>query len=176
MKQIFTIGHSTRPLEDFLALLGEHNIQLLVDVRTVPRSRHNPQFNIETLPNSLTDAGLDYIHLKDLGGLRKTVNDSVNSGWCSVAFRGYADYMQTDAFTTALDGLVALASDKSVTIMCAELLWWRCHRMLIADALSIRDWEVIHILSAGKTQPHHLTKFAVVSGLTITYPPEAVQV
>jgi uncharacterized protein (DUF488 family) len=176
MKQIFTIGHSTRPLEDFLALLGEHNIQLLADVRTVPRSRHNPQFNIETLPNSLTEAGLDYIHLKDLGGLRKTVPDSVNSGWRSASFRGYADYMLTDAFTSALDGLIALASDKNVAIMCAELLWWRCHRMLIADALSIRDWEVIHILGAGKMQPHHLTKFAVVSGLALTYPPEAVQV
>jgi len=175
MRQIFTIGHSTHPLEDFLTLLGEHGIQMLADVRTVPRSRHNPQFNIETLPDSLTGAGIGYAHLKELGGLRKTVPDSVNGGWRSAAFRGYADYMQTDAFTIALDGLITMANEKRVAIMCAELLWWQCHRMLISDALLIRGWDVVHILGAGKTQPHHLTKFAVVSGLTITYPLEAAQ-
>jgi uncharacterized protein (DUF488 family) len=175
MNQIFTMGHSTRPLEDFLALLGENRIELLADVRTVPRSRHNPQFNLETLPESLMTAGISYAHLKELGGLRKAMPDSSNSGWRLATFRGYADYMQTDAFVTALDELIALASEKRTAIMCAELLWWRCHRMLISDALSIRGWEVIHILGAGKAQQHNLTKFAVVSGLTITYPPEEVQ-
>lgn len=176
MNQIFTIGHSTRPLEDFRTLLGENRIELLADVRTVPRSRHNPQFNLETLPESLATAGIGYVHLKELGGLRKAMPESINCGWRLASFRGYADYMQTDAFVTALDELIAVASEKRVVIMCAELLWWRCHRMLIADALSIRDWEVIHILGAGKTQLHHLTKFAVVSGYTLTYPPEAVQI
>jgi uncharacterized protein (DUF488 family) len=170
--QIYTVGHSTRPLDEFIALLQEYGIELLTDVRTVPRSRHNPQFNMETLPDALSAAGIGYMHLKELGGLRKTAPVSVNTGWRLATFRGYADYMQTAAFNAALDNLIALAGERRVAIMCAELLWWRCHRMLIADALSIRGWEVIHILGTGKTQPHHLTKFAAVSGLTITYPPE----
>ncbi len=176
MKQIFTIGHSTHPIESFLALLGENGIELLVDVRTVPRSRHNPQFNSETLPDSLAVAGIAYEHHKELGGLRKAVPDSINNGWRLASFRGYADYMQTDAFISALDELISLAEEKRVAIMCAELLWWRCHRMLISDALLIRGWDVVHILGVGKTQSHRLTKFAVVSGLTITYPPEAAEI
>jgi uncharacterized protein (DUF488 family) len=170
--EIFTIGHSTHPLDEFIALLREYGIALLADVRTMPRSRHNPQFNQETLPDALSAAGISYVHLKELGGLRKTVPDSVNSGWRLATFRGYADYMQTDGFAAALDGLIALAGEKRTAIMCAELLWWRCHRMLIADALLIRGWEVVHILGTNKTQPHHLTRFAAVSGLTLTYPSE----
>jgi uncharacterized protein (DUF488 family) len=168
---VFTIGHSNHPIETFLAMLAAHQIALLVDVRTVPRSRHNPQFNRDTLPDTLQPAGIRYRHLPGLGGLRHPRPDSVNAGWHNESFRGYADYMQTPAFEQNLTQLIQLAQDERTAIMCAEAVPWRCHRSLIADALLVRGIPVEDIMSATKAQPHKLTSFAVVDGTRITYPP-----
>lgn len=168
-----TIGHSTRTLDEFVALLQENKVTLLADVRTIPRSRHNPQFNSETLPGSLDEVGIGYVHLPDLGGLRHTVKDSVNMGWRNASFRGYADYMQTTGFEKALTELASLAKTDLVAIMCAEAVPWRCHRSLIADALMVRGVHVADIMGPGKTSEHRLTKFAKVEGTEITYPPES---
>jgi uncharacterized protein (DUF488 family) len=172
---VFTIGHSTHPWEEFLSLLRAHGIERLIDVRTVPRSRHNPQFNRETLAAKLRGARIGYVHLKTLGGLRHANRDSVNTGWRNASFRGYADYMQTPEFDRALQRLVKLARTKRSAIMCAEAVPWRCHRSLIADALTIRKIPVFHITSASKPRTHSLTPFAEVRGQAITYPlsPEA---
>jgi len=167
---IWTLGHSTRQIDEFIGLLRAHEISLVVDVRTVPRSRHNPQFNTETLAQSLRDAGLQYRHLMELGGLRKPKNDSLNNGWRNASFRGYADYMQTEEFQRALEELMAYGTDMKPAIMCAEAVPWRCHRSLIADALVSRGWEVRHILSQVKADEHQLTPFAVIDGDTLVYP------
>lgn len=167
---IFSIGHSTRPLDQFIQLLQAHGVTLLADVRTVPRSRHNPQFNRDTLPEALANAGIGYQHLPGLGGLRRAVPDSPNTGWRNASFRGYADYMQTPAFTAALDELLGLAQDKQVAIMCAEAVPWRCHRSLIADALFVRGIQVMHIVGAGHAQVHRPTPFAHMEGTSVTYP------
>ncbi|EDY22273.1 protein of unknown function DUF1130 [Chthoniobacter flavus Ellin428] len=172
-RTIFTVGHSTRPIEEFIGLLQAHGVALLVDVRTVPRSRHNPQFERDALAKSLDEAGIEYRHVKDLGGLRKPKQESVNSGWRNQSFRGYADYMQTEDFTAAIEKLIEAAQTKQVAVMCAEAVPWRCHRSLIADALVIRGIPVEHIMSATRRDPHHLTPFAKRTGLRITYPPEA---
>ncbi len=167
---IFTIGHSTRSAEDFISLLQEHGIQQLVDVRTVPRSARNPQFNRETLPKTLAEAGIAYTHIAGLGGLRQARKDSINTGWKNASFRGYADYMQTDEFARALDELLASAASERVAIMCAEAVPWRCHRSLIGDALLVRGVDVQDITGPNKTRPHTLTPFAHVEGTTVTYP------
>lgn len=167
---IYTIGHSTHPLEAFLGLLRQHDITLLADVRTVPRSRKNPQFNRETLPGELAEHGIDYRHLAELGGLRHTTKASPNTGWRNASFRGYADYMQTREFVEGLLALIDLTKEQAVAIMCAESLPWRCHRWLVADALTVRGIEVAHIMSNGQLRPHTLSSFAVVDGLTIIYP------
>ena len=167
---IFTVGHSTHPIEEFLRILDAHGVRQLVDVRTIPRSRRNPQFNQEDLAASLKDAGILYSHMPGLGGLRKPRRDSINSGWRNASFRGYADYMQTPEFRANLKRLIALASDMPTAIMCAEAVPWRCHRSLIADALVARDVAVQEILSAAKVQPHALTPFAEVNGDEVTYP------
>lgn len=167
---LWTIGHSTRPIEDFLALLNAHGIRRLVDVRTVPRSRYNPQFNTETLANSLVEAGITYRHTAVLGGLRKPKKDSINTGWHNDSFRGYADYMQTDAFGKALNTLTADSRAQRTVIMCAEALPWRCHRSLIADALLHLGWEVRHIMSKTKAERHQMTSFARVDEDTLSYP------
>ena len=167
---LFTLGHSTRPINDFLALLKEHGIARLVDVRTVPRSRHNPQFNIDSLPQSLERAGIAYTHLVALGGLRHTRKDSPNTAWKNASFRGYADYMRTPEFDRALDDLIALAARERIAIMCAEAVPWRCHRSLIADALTARGIKVTHIMGPARTQPHKMTSFAHVEGARVTYP------
>ncbi len=169
---IYTIGHSTRSLEEFIALLREHGVTLVADVRTVPRSRHNPQYNKDTLPEPLAAAGIGYRHLLDLGGLRHTTAASVNTGWRNASFRGYADYMQTSGFEVGLEELLDLARKETVAVMCAEAVPWRCHRSLIGDALTVRGIDVEDIISEGHTQPHHMTPFAHVDGLRITYPPE----
>lgn len=169
----FTIGHSTRPLEEFITLLRAHDVTLVADVRTVPRSRHNPQYNRETLPTALATAGVGYRHLAALGGLRHTTAASVNTGWRNASFRGYADYMQTPDFDAGLAELLDLARHDTVAIMCAESVPWRCHRSLIADALTVRGIGVADIIGPGRAQPHHMTPFAHVEGLRITYPPEA---
>jgi uncharacterized protein (DUF488 family) len=170
MTTLYTLGHSTRGYAELLALLRENGVQRLLDVRTVPRSRHNPQFNTETLAASLAREGLGYTHRRDLGGLRKPRKDSPNLGWKNASFRGYADYMQTQDFTEAVRELVATARQEPVVIMCAEAVPWRCHRSLISDALSVRGLEVRHIMGPGKWQAHRLTPFAQVDGLHIVYP------
>jgi uncharacterized protein (DUF488 family) len=170
---VLTIGHSTRPLEDFIALLTAHAVTQLVDVRTVPRSRHNPQFNRETLPAALEAHGIGYVHVAGLGGFRRTHPGSLNTGWRNLSFRGYADYMQTPEFAEQLARLLALAHRERIVLMCAEAVPWRCHRSLIADALVVRGLAVEEIQGATRVQAHVLTPFARVSGIALTYPPEA---
>ena len=170
LSTIWTIGHSTRPIGEFTDLLRAHGINLLVDVRTVPRSRHNPQFNSDSLAESLKKVGLDLIHMPALGGLRKARKDSINDGWRNASFRGYADYMQTDEFCRALETLIADSRLQPTAIMCAEAVPWRCHRSLIADALASRGWTVRHILSPVKADEHRLTPFAIIGGDRIVYP------
>ncbi|MBI4002035.1 MAG: DUF488 domain-containing protein [Nitrospira defluvii] len=167
---LWTIGHSTRPIDEFIGLLNAHAIQLLVDVRTVPRSRYNPQFNTDTLAQSLYDAGIACRHSPELGGLRKPIKDSINLGWRNDSFRGYADYMQTKEFGTALDKLIADSRKRHTVIMCAEAVPWRCHRSLIADALTSRGQEVRHIMTATKADRHQLTSFAKLENGALHYP------
>jgi uncharacterized protein (DUF488 family) len=167
----FTIGHSTRPIEVFVSMLAGHNIHRLVDVRTVPRSRTNPQFNKDVLPLSLREAGIRYEHVPQLGGLRKPAPNSPNGGWRNLNFRGYADHMQTAEFAEALDQLERWMREGRIAAMCAEAVPWRCHRSLIADALTARGLAVHEIASATKSQPHRLTSFAKLSGTSVTYPP-----
>ena len=169
---IFTIGHSTRPLKDFIAMLKRHGVERLIDVRTVPRSIHNPQYNREWLPPALAQAGISYSHMPALGGLRHARKDSTNTAWRNASFRGYSDYMQTEDFEHALEELIGVAGRERVAIMCAEALPWRCHRSLIADALTARGIEVEHIMNAEKAKPHSLTSFAKVEGKRVTYPGE----
>jgi uncharacterized protein (DUF488 family) len=165
-----TIGHSTRPVDELLELLRAHEIALLVDVRTVPRSRFNPQFNMDTLGQSLRNAGLQYRHLPELGGLRKPKKNSVNLGWRNESFRGYADYMQTEEFKAALEKLMDDGQRFQTAIMCAEAVPWRCHRSLIADMLTIRGWTVQHIVDRKEVRAHSLTSFAVEQDGILTYP------
>lgn len=171
--EIYTVGHSTHSLDEFVDLLRAHGIRRVVDVRTVPRSRHNPQYNRETFSRALHHRHLHYRHMKGLGGLRHTRADSPNTGWRNASFRGFADYMQTPAFAQALEDLIALAACEPTVIMCAEAVPWRCHRSLIADALLVRGVPVSHIYSTAKAVPHVLTPFARVRGQQVTYPGEA---
>ena len=166
---LWTIGHSTRPIDEFVSLLKAHGVQRLVDVRTVPRSRHNPQFNTETLAQNLARADIHYRHSGNLGGLRKPKKDSINMGWRNASFRGYADYMQTEEFKRALDELMAESRLQHTAIMCAEAVPWRCHLSLVADALVTRDWEVRHIMSEAKADQHRLTPFAAVKNGLLCY-------
>lgn len=167
---ILTIGHSTRTLDEFVELLKAYGATLVVDVRTVPRSRHNPQFNKETLPNTLKPCGIKYIHMPDIGGLRRPKHDSINLAWRNSGFRGYADYMQTKEFTDNLLKIIALARENCLALMCAEALPWRCHRSLISDALVVRHVKVEHIISATSLISHQLNETAHVEGTKITYP------
>ncbi len=167
---ICSIGHSTRTLEEFETLLAHFNIQLLVDVRTLPKSRRVPHFNSDNLARALAQKNIGYRHLKILGGLRKPAKDSLNLGWRNSSFRGYADYMQTEEFQRGIAELLDLAEKEKTAIMCAEAVPWRCHRSLIADALTVRDWEVRHIISPASAQLHELTPFAVVGGERVAYP------
>ena len=168
--QLWTIGHSTRPIDEFINLLTAHRVHRLVDVRTVARSRHNPQFNTDTLAKSLAEAGLSYQHSPSLGGLRKAKKDSINLGWRNESFRGYADYMQTEEFQRALEELMAYGTGMKTAIMCAEAVPWRCHRFLIADALVSRGCEVRHIMSETKADRHRLTSFATIEHGMVHYP------
>jgi uncharacterized protein (DUF488 family) len=170
MFEIFTIGHSTRSLDAFVQLLQAFGIWLVVDVRTIPRSRHNPQFNYDTLGEALPLHGISYLQMKTLGGLRHARADSPNTGWENASFQGYADYMQTPEFDGAIQQLIDAARDKPAAIMCAESLPWRCHRFLIADALTVRGIAVRHILSPTSTKVHALNLMARVDGIRITYP------
>ena len=170
--RIFTVGHSTRSLEAFLEILQAHGVKRLIDVRSSPRSRHNPQFNAEVLPRSLSQAGIEYTLSPLLGGLRHTRKDSPNSGWRNASFRGYADYMQTAEFEAGLAQLLRVGATEQGVLMCAEAVPWRCHRWLIADALQVRGIAVEHILSKTRRQAHALTHFAKVQGTQLTYPTE----
>lgn len=173
--KVYTIGHSTRALQDFIALLKQYCINELVDVRTIARSRHNPQYNQENLAHALQDHHIGYRHEKKLGGLRRPVKGSINTAWRNSSFRGYADYMQTEEFANAVETLLEIAKNKQVAIMCAEAVPWRCHRSLIADALLVRGIKVEDILSMTSSKEHTLTPWAVVKGTTITYPNSRAQ-
>ncbi len=151
-------------------MLAAHGVKRVVDVRTIPRSRTNPQFNRESLAESLAGAGIGYAHMAELGGLRHSRKDSMNTGWRNASFRGYADYMQTPEFEAAIESLIEKAKRKQIVIMCAEAVPWRCHRSLIGDALKVRGIAVDDIMSATRTQPHELTSFAKVNGTQVTYP------
>lgn len=166
---VFTIGHSTRALDEFMEMLQTYGITLLIDVRTVPRSRHNPQFNKETLPDHLKTAEVKYIHLPGIGGLRRAKPDSINQALENASFRGYADFMQTKEFTDELLKIVALSRENCVALMCAEALPWKCHRILISDALVARGIKVLHIISKTSTITHHLSEMAHVEGTKVTY-------
>jgi uncharacterized protein (DUF488 family) len=170
---VLTLGHSTRSLEEFIALLDAHAVSRLVDVRTVPRSRHNPQFNRDALRDALLSAGIGYAHAAGLGGFRRAGARSPNAGWRNASFRGYADYMQTAEFAENLASLMAQARERRVALMCAEAVAWRCHRSLIADALLVHGFRVEEIVSATRRQAHDLTSFARVDGTKLSYPPSA---
>jgi uncharacterized protein (DUF488 family) len=167
---VLTVGHSTRTIEEFLALLTGHEVSRLVDVRTIPRSRTNPQFNKDVLPDSLRQAGIAYVHVPELGGLRKPKPDSSNTAWRNLSFRGYADHMQTPEFERGLALLLQWAKQERIALTCAEAVPWRCHRSLIADALTVRGIRAEEILTPTKRQIHKLTPFAKVHGTRITYP------
>jgi len=167
---VYTIGHSTRTLDEFIALLRAHSVAQLADVRTIPKSRRHPHFAADALSLSLAGAGIGYRHARELGGLRKPAAGSRNMAWRHQGFRGYADYMETAAFEGALDALVDWSRRARTTVMCAEAPWWRCHRQLIADALVARGLEVRHIMSARESAEHTLTEFARVDATRVTYP------
>ena len=169
---VFTLGHSTLPIERFLAVLQAYGIERLVDIRMIPRSGHNPQFNDAALARVLTAEDVEYVPLQALGGRRHARKDSPNTGWRNEAFRGYADYMQTAPFREALEALILMSRDQRVAIMCAEAVPWKCHRSLVADALTARGVPVIEILSESNYRTHTLTPFALVRGSQISYPPK----
>jgi uncharacterized protein (DUF488 family) len=172
---VLTIGHSTRTIEEFVSILQVHGVELLVDVRSIPKSRRVPQFNSDALAASLREKGIEYAHLATLGGLRHAKKDSTNAGWRNASFRGYADYMATDEFHKGLDRLLQLAKTRRTAIMCAEAVPWRCHRSLIGDALLVRGVHVEDIMSATSRRPHQMTSFAKVDELNVVYPEESAQ-
>lgn len=167
---VYTVGHSTRPIEDFIHLMKTYAIETVVDVRKIPKSRRNPQYWQAALRDSLAGHGIAYVWLEGLGGRRSGVKESVNTGWQNPSFRAYADYMQTAAFEASLERLIVIAADSRTAIMCAEAVPWRCHRSLIADALLVHGIPVEDIISATSCKPHKLTSFARVSGTSVTYP------
>jgi uncharacterized protein (DUF488 family) len=169
---VLTIGHSTHTIDEFISLLKAHAITLVIDVRTIPRSGHNPQFNADSLPDSLKKAGVGYIHMPGLGGLRHAKRESINAGWRNASFRGYADYMQTPEFAKQIEGVIQLAKEHRIALMCAEAVPWRCHRSLIGDALTVRGIRTEDIMSLTQRRLHTLTPFAHVRGRTVTYPAE----
>jgi uncharacterized protein (DUF488 family) len=169
---VLTVGHSTLPIEQFIALLQTYGIECVADIRTVPRSRHNPQFNGDALARALRPENIDYVPLAALGGLRHARKDSPNTGWRNASFRGYADYMQTGTFAEGLATLIHMSRQKRTAIMCAEAVPWRCHRSLVADALTVRGIPAVEILSESSYRLHKLTPFAHVEGTHITYPPD----
>lgn len=166
---IYTIGHSTHPITEFLEMLHSFDIKLIADVRKLPGSRKYPQFDQENLKVSLEESGIEYVHMIDLGGRRKVKKDSKNTRWNNDSFRGYADYMETKAFENAVTQLEQLAIKKSVAIMCAEAVWWRCHRSMVSDYLKAKGWNVEHIMAIGKAQNHNYTSPARVVENKVLY-------
>ncbi len=167
--EIFTIGHAALPWDQFLELLHRYEITLLVDIRRFPGSRHAPQFGQDVMSAALTTEGIEYLHLSELGGRRRARPDSLNTTWRNASFRGYADYMETEEFRDGLDRLMTLAQTQRVAIMCAESVWWRCHRSMVSDALLAQGWRVLHIMSDGKLQLHHFTEPARLVNGELTY-------
>lgn len=170
MTTVYTIGHSTRSADQFLSILRAFGIEVVADIRTVPRSRRNPQFDQAELKRSLAETHIEYVHLPGLGGLRRARKDSINTGWENTSFRGYADYMQTPEFEAALEDFIRRAAEKPTAILCAEAVPWRCHRSLVGDALLVRGVSVEDILSERSSKPRKLTPWARVEGPKITYP------
>jgi len=168
-RNIWTIGHSTHTLESFLSMLKSFDIETVADVRNFPGSRRFPHFNKDSLEKSLSEDGIDYVHFKELGGRRSTRVDSVNDGWRLAAFRGYADYMETEEFNNAMTKLELLADKKRVAYMCAEAVWWRCHRSLISDYLKHKGWTVMHIMNVGKSEEHPYTNPARIVDHKLVY-------
>jgi len=169
---VLTVGHSTRASEEFIQLLQVYGVTRVVDVRAIPRSQHNPQFDQEVLSRSLKEAGIGYTHMAGLGGLRHTARNSLNLGWRNESFRGFADYMQTSEFERSLREMLRSARKERIVLMCSEAVPWACHRSLIADALVARGIRTRHIMSPSHDEPHTLTSFAKVRGLHVTYPAE----
>ena len=167
---VVTIGHSNRTIEEFIALLWMNEVAEVLDVRTIPRSRHNPQFNLDALSASLAAAGIEYSLREGLGGLRHAHAGSANMAWHNASFRGYADYMQSAEFADNVDDIVKLAASRRCALMCAEAVPWRCHRSLISDALLLRGMQVEDIIGPHGRKAHAMTSFAQVEGLTVTYP------
>jgi uncharacterized protein (DUF488 family) len=170
---IFTIGHSTHSLDAFIRLLQLYSVDHVEDIRTIPRSRHNPQYNRDTLPAYLLRHGVSYKHNVGLGGLRRARPDSTNTAWRNNSFRGFADYMQTTEFARSIDEVLTTSAVTHAALMCAESVPWRCHRSLIADALLVNAATVMHIMPDGSSHPHVLTSFAVVVDGKVTYPAES---
>lgn len=175
MTGLFTIGHSTREINEFIELLKSHAITQLVDIRTIPKSGHNPQYGQDQLEKSLEKHGIKYVYLKELGGLRPAIKNSTNDAWYNKSFRNYADYMQSDEFEQGLNALIELSQKATTAIMCAEVVPWRCHRSLVSDALLARDIPVEEIIGSGNMRPHTMTPFAVVDGIKIHYPQSALK-
>jgi uncharacterized protein (DUF488 family) len=167
---LLTVGHSTHPINELLEILAAHGIEQVADVRTIPKSRRNPQFNKDELANALSGRRIRYVHLHGLGGLRHPRKDSINTGWQNASFRGYADYMQTPEFEKSLIELLGLAGEHRTAVMCAEAVPWRCHRSLIADALTARGIVVEHIMNKTTRKPHTYTPFAKIEAQKVTYP------
>lgn len=175
ISRIWTIGHSRRGIDDFISLLEGNGIKLLADVRSLPGSKRYPQFNSEALAKSLADVGIRYEHFPELGGRRKAKPDSHNTAWRDASFRGYADYMETEEFHKGVEGLLALAGEAGpAAIMCAEAVWWRCHRSLISDYLKAHGFEVMHILNTNKTEPHPYTSAARIVNGDLSYSAESL--
>lgn len=170
-RAVLTVGHSTHPLDEFVGLVREAGVARIVDVRSFPRSRRVPWTNTEVLAAELPAAGVDYVHVPELGGRRRGTADSPNGGWEHPSFRAYADHLATPEFARGLERLLALAGERTTAVMCAEAPWWRCHRRLIADALLVRGIPVRHLMPGGRLNDHELTSFAVVDGERLTYPP-----
>lgn len=168
--KVYTMGHTTRSIEEFNNVLMHYRIEIVVDVRTIPRSRHNPQFESSAFEKSLEENGMSYIHLRELGGLRNPKKDSQNLEWKNTSFRGYADHMETSEFAKGLEMLERIAKVHRTVIVCAEAVPWRCHRNLVADALVVRGWEVEHIMTERHSNTHKLTEFLKLRNGRITYP------
>lgn len=167
--ELWTVGHSTRPIDELVALLTSFQIKVLADVRSFPGSRRHPQFNKENLGASLHEAGIEYLHFSELGGRRRAKPDSLNMAWRNEMFRGYADYMETEDFVRGIARLLEIGGGRRTAIMCAEAVWWRCHRSLIADHLKSREIEVTHIMSEGKSEPHRFTAAAQIVNGELSY-------
>ena len=166
---IYTIGHSTHSIEEFIAMLQAFDIKIVADIRSLPVSNKFPQFNQDNLKIALEEVGIQYLHLTDLGGRRKAKKDSKNTSWKNISFRGYADYMETEQFENAVQNMEAIAEEETLAYMCSEAVWWRCHRSMVSDYLKAKNWEVFHIMGVGKVQEHRYTEPARIVKNKVLY-------